>query len=381
MADLKGAIYKIEDISKIFGHRYVLNNVNFDIKIGEIFGILGTSGSGKTTLLNSLVGFLKVERGDIKFRDVNVLNQDDEKAFRSIYWHQKELKKTYGFAPQTPSFYPNLTIKENLCYFGSLYNLPKKLIESNLSYLLNLVGLTQSQYVVAKRLSGGMQRRLDIACSLIHDPKILLLDEPTADLDPLTSSKIWNLLKIINQRGTTIIIASHHIANLEQLCNRVLILKEGHIVALGKPEEIKMKNIPEENICFKSYPGKYEQIIKALKNKFLKEIKDYEIKNKTLIIHTTKPPLVIHELLKVTEELNEGIIELELIKPTLDKAFIMIQENSINKEIKIAKEQHKKKKLKKHRHHHKKHFKKKNKKDKKKDEVKKEENEAVKNNQ
>ena len=275
MVRRKGIIYKTEHFSKIFGDRYILNDINLKINQGEIFGIIGTSGSGKSTLLHSLVGFLKSDKGDIKFRNVNMLNTKDAESFRSIYKHQKELKRLYGFAAQTPSFYPNLSVLENLCYFGTLYNLSKEAIRSNIEYLLNLVGLTQSQHVLAKELSGGMQRRLDIACSLIHDPKILLLDEPTADLDPVLSSKIWNLLRIINQRGTTIILASHHIIELDRLCDRVAIIKDGMIRAIGKPEEIKSKKLPRESVHIRSSPGDYKRIISKLKRSCSKIIKDY----------------------------------------------------------------------------------------------------------
>jgi len=332
MVRRNSAIYKVEHFSKIFGDRYILNDINFTIKQGEIFGIIGTSGSGKSTLLNSLIGFIKADKGDIKFKNVNMLNTKDAESFRSIYKHQKELKKLYGFATQNPSFYPNLSVLENLYYFGTLYNLSKEAIKSNVNYLLDLVGLTQSQHVLAKELSGGMQRRLDIACSLIHDPKLLLLDEPTADLDPVLSNKIWNLLRIINQRGTTIILASHHIIELDRLCDKVAILKDGRIKAIGKPEEIKSKNLPKESIHIRSAPGDYKKIIRKLKKSCSKAIKNYEIKNKFLVIHSHKLGEIVPHAIRIINELEEKVISIESIKPKLDQAFILINEESIIKE-------------------------------------------------
>jgi len=337
MVRRKGIIYKTEHFSKIFGDRYILNDINLKINQGEIFGIIGTSGSGKSTLLHSLVGFLKSDKGDIKFRNVNMLNTKDAESFRSIYKHQKELKRLYGFAAQTPSFYPNLSVLENLCYFGTLYNLSKEAIRSNIEYLLNLVGLTQSQHVLAKELSGGMQRRLDIACSLIHDPKILLLDEPTADLDPVLSSKIWNLLRIINQRGTTIILASHHIIELDRLCDRVAIIKDGMIRAIGKPEEIKSKNLPRESVHIRSSPGDYKRIISKLKRSCSKIIKDYEIKNKFLVVHAHRTGEIAPQVLKIIDELEEKVISIESIKPKLDQAFILINEELLVEDKKTNK--------------------------------------------
>ncbi|MBU0470269.1 MAG: ABC transporter ATP-binding protein [Nanoarchaeota archaeon] len=345
-------IYKVENITKIFGNHYILKDVSFNVYKGEILGIIGSSGSGKSTLLNALVGFLKVERGSIKFQNTAILNKtSDDRSFRSIYKNQKELKRIYGFAAQAPSFYPNLTVMENLLYFGSLYDLPIELIKSNANYLLDLVGLSQSQHVLAKNLSGGMQRRLDISCSLIHDPKILILDEPTADLDLVLSNKIWNFLRIINQRGTTIILASHHLTDMENLCDRIAIIKDGNIVSIGKPEELKKKKNLEDVIHFKSTPGNYKKILSELDKDVAKEIKKYKFMDKTLVIHTNKPSLVIHNILKESDKLNEELIDVEFIKPSLDQAFIMISEGE-PQDAKSTKAVSKKKKKHKKKHHY-----------------------------
>ncbi|HIJ11320.1 TPA: ABC transporter ATP-binding protein, partial [Candidatus Woesearchaeota archaeon] len=306
----------------------------YEILAGEIFGIIGTSGSGKSTMLNSLVGFLKVDKGDILFRNSNLLNADDAASYRSIYKHQKELKRIYGFASQNPSFYPNLSVGENLKYFGALYNLPKESIASNITYLLNLVGLTQSQHVIAKKLSGGMARRLDIACALIHDPKILFLDEPTADLDPVMGNKIWNLLRIINQRGTTIILASHHIVEIEQLCDRVAIIKDGKIRALGDPEQIKSKNLPKEMIYMKSSPGMYKKIITRIKRACPGTITKAEMKNKRLEISANTEGCIVPALLSIAKDMNENVLNIESVKPKLDQAFIMISTESTRRTAK-----------------------------------------------
>lgn len=251
-------LYKVEGISKVFGNNYIFNNVSFTINQREVFGIIGGSGSGKTTLLNLLVGFLKPDKGEIKYRNDQLLDKNND-LFNSVSKKQKHLKKIYGFASQNPSFYPNLTVLENLLYFGSLYNLSKENAKSNANQLLELMSLTHAQNTISKKLSGGMQRRLDIACSMIHDPEILILDEPTADLDPLLMSRIWELLKIINKRGTTIIVASHELPYIEKLCTRVAIIKDGEIAAIGKPSELKSRlHCKSLNMVFKKISEKKE---------------------------------------------------------------------------------------------------------------------------
>ncbi len=347
-------LYKMDHVSKIFGNRYVLNDISLEIKIGEIFGVIGTSGSGKTTILNLLIGFIKPEKGTIYYRDPQLVDIENPESFLPLDEYLNELKKISGFAAQNPSFYPNLTVEENLKYFGSLYNMPKESIELNLNNLLHLTNLKQSQHVLAKNLSGGMQRRLDIACSLIHSPKILILDEPSADLDPFIADQIWNLIKIINQRGTTIILSSHHLVQLENICDRVAIIKENKIVALGKPGEIKSKTAVDEKICLQTIPGNYKHIIAYMKrseNKNrLKEVNNYEIKDNYLMIHTKKPRVVLPEILHIMDRLGEKVANIETIKPKLDQVFITITEDGTRryrKERSRKKNHHGKKKIKK----------------------------------
>ncbi|MFH1275847.1 MAG: ABC transporter ATP-binding protein [Candidatus Woesearchaeota archaeon] len=330
--------FKVENLSKVYGKRYIFNNINFNINEGEIFGIIGVSGSGKSTLLNILVGFVKPEKGKILYKSENLKkSKDGENSYKKVY-NNNEFKTLYGFAAQTPSFYSKLTVLENLRYFGTLYNIPNKIIEGNIKNLLDMVGLTQSQHTISKQLSGGMKRRLDIACALIHNPKILFLDEPTADLDPVLSNKIWNLLRIINQRGTTIILASHNLLELEQVCSRIAIIKEGKIAAIGSPEEIKKKQFSQEIIYLKSVPGKYKNIINKLRGKNQKEIKKIEIQGQSLLIHTTNHKKIISEIFNIFRELKEEVTDIEVIKPKLDNVFIEINENENIRKIEKKKE-------------------------------------------
>src|SRR3989344_2195819 len=342
MAGVQKVLYKVGGVSKVYGRNYILNDVSFSINQGELFGIIGSSGSGKTAFLNLLVGFVKPDRGDIKIRDIY---SDKVDVFHSVNKYQSQLKKIYGFASQSPSFYPNLTVIENLRYFGSLYNLSSKVIEANAQNLLTLVGLTQAQHTLGKKLSGGMKRRLDIVCSLIHDPQILILDEPTSDLDPVLSNKIWNLLRVINQAGTTVIIASHELSNLENVCHRIAIIKDGKIAAIGKPGEIKSANALNEEIHLKSAPGNYKDIISSIKQldiNLTRLIRNYVIKDQNLIISTRSPGEVTPQILKVIEGLGEHLTEIEFVKPSMDNLFEKISnETDVSRRKKSKRKQRK----------------------------------------
>lgn len=325
-------IFKINKVSKVFDRRIILDDIDLEINAGEIFGIIGASGSGKTTLLNIIIGFLKPETGDVLFRTEHLLEHKDSAVFKSVFKHPDDLKNIVGMASQVPSFYTALTVKENLDYFGALYDLPPDTLKSNTATLINLMDLQGSENRIGKKLSGGMQRRLDMACALIHDPKILILDEPTADLDPLLRNHIWRLVRKINKRGTTILLSSHHLSELESLCTRIAILKEGKLLAVGTPNEIKERFSKHEEIHLETFPGNYGQIADIKDKDVLREIAKIEDKGTKLVIYTSKPEIVLNEIIKKLDQNKETIVDLKVTKPTLDEIFIMITESEKDKQ-------------------------------------------------
>jgi len=338
------SVYRIKGVSKVFDKRVVLDNIDLEVEGGEILGLIGASGSGKTTLLNIMVGFLKPEAGEVTFRSEHLIDNDDTgKGFKSVFNDNDALKKVLGMAAQVPSFYTTLTVKENLQYFGALYDLPPEVLKSNITTLINLMDLQGAEHKLAKNLSGGMQRRLDMACAMIHDPKLLILDEPTADLDPLLRNHIWRLVRKINKRGTTIILASHHLSELELLCSRIAILKEGKLLAVGTPNEIKQRFSQNEEIHLETFPGNYEEISKIKNTEASKHIAKIEDKGTKLVIYTSKPEMVLNALMRRLEELKETIIDLKVTRPSLDEIFINISGTDQYKaEEKEETEEHKK---------------------------------------
>ncbi len=312
-------IFKIQNVSKSFGNHKILKNISFEIKSGEILGIIGASGAGKTTFLNTLIGFLKPEEGDILFRFNHILSFKKAFSYKSVFKHQQEVKKIYGFTSQVPSFYEELTPVENLEYFGELHNLNKSIIKSNSRTLLRLMELENASKIKSKFLSGGMERRLDIACSLMHDPKILILDEPTADLDPLLRNHIWNIIKKINQKGTSVILSSHHLSELETLCDRVLIIKDGQIIAQGKPSELKKKFVNKEEIIIQSKPGNYSKIINEL---IKKKFKENFVKKDSLHIFCSKPEVDLFKIINILKKKKEKLTSIRIAGASLDDVFI-----------------------------------------------------------
>ena len=226
-------LIQLKEVTKEFNNKIILDNVSFSIKEGDVVGIIGQSGSGKTTILNSLIGFYEPDEGEITYQlDIN-------KKRKPLHKNLKEVKRKFGFAAQVSSFYPKLTIKENLYHFGKLYGVKTKILKKNIRNLLEFTELQEYGNQLSEHLSVGMQKRLDLSCSLIHNPKLLLLDEPTANLDPLLQKEILHLIDHANRQGITIIIASHHLNDIEKICNQIVLLKKGKIVAQGTVNEVK----------------------------------------------------------------------------------------------------------------------------------------------
>lgn len=318
-------IFKVEGISKQFGTHTVLDNVSLEIEPGEIIGLIGSSGAGKTTFLNMLIGFIRPDKGDVKFRQDHLLSYRGSCVYHSVYSRQHMVKKVYGFASQVPSFYEELTVIENLKYFGMLHNLNNDAISVNSNTLLHLMDLTYAKDVLAKNLSGGMERRLDIACALMHDPEVLVLDEPTADLDPLLRSNIWQIIKKINQKGTTIILSSHHLTELENLCSKVAIIKDSKLLAFDKPENLKKKFVMDQEISIQTHPGKYALIAKSLDKKHISRI---QATNQTLHIFTHNPEGVLAGILSTLNHHKEKLTYIKVASASLDDVFVSIWKDS-----------------------------------------------------
>lgn len=219
---------KVKNLTKKYKDFQALKGISFEIKENEVFGILGPNGAGKSTLIKILTCFQRPTSGTVEINSINLK-------------HEKKIKKLIGWVPQTDTFYNNLTVQENLNYFGMLYNLRGKEIKKQSAELLNMLGLENKKNSLAKDLSGGMKRRLCIAIALMHSPKVLYLDEPTAGVDPLSRRALWDVIKKIKQKGMTILFCTHYLDEADLLCDRIAILKDGQILTIATPKELKSK--------------------------------------------------------------------------------------------------------------------------------------------
>ena len=223
----------LQQVSKRYpnANEDALQNINLYIKKGECFGLIGANGSGKTTLISIVAGLFSPNHGEIFIENIKQTNNNTT------------TKRLIGFVPQAIALYPKLTLQENLILFAKLYNLPKTKIIDNIEYCLQLTGLKSVANKRIDTFSGGMQRRANLAIGIIHKPTILLLDEPTANVDVYARAEIISSLKRMTQQGTTILYTSHYLEEIETLCTRIGILQRGNITHLSTVKELLAKNL------------------------------------------------------------------------------------------------------------------------------------------
>ena len=227
----------IDEISKSYGNTRALNRISFNIKEGEIFGLLGPNGAGKTTTINILSTLLQPDSGEVLMNGLN------------LKLDRNTCKLQIGVVPQEISLYETLSAQENLRFWGGLYQIPSKELETRIKSILELVGLYDRRNDAVKTYSGGMKRRINIASALLHNPKILLMDEPTVGIDPQSRNRIFEIIQELNQKGMTIIYTTHYMEEAERLCNTIAIIDNGSVIAKGSLEELK--RISETNDILK----------------------------------------------------------------------------------------------------------------------------------
>ncbi len=215
----------LRSLSVRFNDVRAVDNVSFSVRKGEITGLVGPNGSGKSTILRILTGLVKPDSGSIIIDDHTIDTKDNE------------FKRIIGYSPQDNSFFKKLTVRENLEYFASLYNIGENL-DKLTGNLTRALGINDKIEELAENLSGGMKRRLNIACSLMHRPEILLLDEPSIELDPVSRNSLWELIRSINDNGTTIIVSTNIMEEAQALCDKLVFLSEGKVYMQGNTNEV-----------------------------------------------------------------------------------------------------------------------------------------------
>lgn len=237
---------QVENLTKRYGKFLALDNLNLHIEKGEVFGFVGPNGAGKTTTMRIVCGLLKATSGNVHVGGIDALKRPDD------------IKRAVGYVPDFFGVYDNLKVMEYMEFYGSMYGMQKETVDEIAEGLLELVNLTDKKDFFVDTLSRGMKQRLCVARALIHDPDLLVLDEPNSGLDPRARFEMKEVLKNLGAMGKTIIISSHILPELSELCTSIGIMERGRLIASGRVDEIMQKSRGMQPITMRAFVPDYE---------------------------------------------------------------------------------------------------------------------------
>lgn len=240
---------EVKNITKSYNDNQAVRGISFSIKDGECYGLLGPNGAGKSTTINMLSMLFPPDSGEITIGGINISKNNTK------------IKHMLGIVPQEIALYEKFTAWENILFWGSIYGISGKALEDKAEELLKWVGLFDRRKDVVKDYSGGMKRRINIACALLHSPKVLLLDEPTVGVDPQSRNLIFELIEHLNNQGMTIIYTTHYMEEAERLCDRIGIIDKGLIIAQGTLDELKAQSEVKDMILVDCAQAPDEKIL------------------------------------------------------------------------------------------------------------------------
>lgn len=299
----------LTDVVKRYDQKLTVDHVNFSIQEGEIFGLLGPNGAGKSTTISMICGLLKVDGGDIVIDGLSVKDKP------------LEVKKKIGLVPQDLALYENMTAAENVSFFGKLYGLRGKLLKERIEEALAFTGLSDRAKEKPSTFSGGMKRRLNIACAIMHHPKLIIMDEPTVGIDPQSRNHILESVKALNKLGSAVIYTSHYMEEVAAICDRVAIMDKGHIIACGTEHELRERVSHEERIVVKA-----AKITPALIDelKHHPRISRVELNEDTVELYLPSSQSELQDILFIFAK-HEGVIaSLKIEEPDLETLFLSL---------------------------------------------------------
>ena len=302
-------IVKIENLVKRYKELVALDHFNLEIKEGEIFGLLGPNGSGKTTTINCLLSLLTYDKGHIEIFG------------KGMKPDSYELKKQIGVVMQNVAVLEELTVYENIDYFCGLYITDKKIRAKYVDEAIDFVGLNDFRKFYPKKLSGGLLRRLNIACGIAHKPKLIILDEPTVAVDPQSRNNILEGIVKLNKDGATVIYTSHYMEEVEQICTRIAIMDHGRNIALGTKDELKQMIKKSETIHIE-VPELSEKDIEDIKNLPNAYQVNYDGNNLEILFSSGIQNIIV--VLDYFKEHNLSFGQVYSELPTLNDVFLEI---------------------------------------------------------
>jgi ABC-2 type transport system ATP-binding protein len=300
---------EIQDVVKKYGSKVSVDHLNLNLHEGEVFGLLGPNGAGKSTTIKMLSGLLKIDQGDMKLDGISVKS------------HPLEVKRRIGLVPQDLAIYESLSARENINFFAKLYGLRGSLLKERVDEALDFVALTDRQRDKPSSFSGGMKRRLNIACAIMHHPKLIIMDEPTVGIDPQSRNHILESVRKLNKMGSTIIYTSHYMEEVAAISTRVGIIDHGHLIACGTQEELRGKVAQEEKILIQ-VDKLVDAAIQELKSH--PRINQVVTQNQTIEITLSSSQAYLQDILFILSKHDIKIQTLSQVEPDLETLFLSL---------------------------------------------------------
>ncbi len=328
---------KVENVTKKYGNYVAVDNMNFEIKEGEIVGFLGPNGAGKTTTMSMITGFIEPTSGKIEINGYNV----SKKA--------KKAKREIGYMPETTPLYSELTPKEFVRYMAELKGVSRKVKKEEVQRVIKAVNIEDVQNKLIRNLSRGYKQRVSLAGALVGNPKVLILDEPTVGLDPKQVTQIRNLIKSLG-KDHTVILSSHILSEVSQICEKVIIINKGKLVAIDTPENLEDKTAQENMliVTVEDQENKINDVVKEIPEiKDIKLIKELPDGTKRYSISSVENKDIRKDIFSNFAKNEITIFELKKAEATLEDAFIglidsqKIEKEKTKKEIKQEKQEEK----------------------------------------
>ncbi len=299
-------IVVVEELVKRYGDKEALKGVSFRVEKGIVYSLLGPNGAGKTTLLNIIAGILNPTSGRVlvKGRDPR----------------DPETRLHIGFCPQEHGLTELLTGYDNMMFFARLYGYSEREARKRVKELLELVGLLEYANKLVAKYSGGMKKRLSLAITLLHNPDLLILDEPTTGMDPGVRRSVWDIILQLRKEGKTILLATHYMEEADYLSDKVAIMNDGSIIAEGSPEELKQKYGPKTVVELELY--------RTPTGKVIEELRRYSdtiyVEDSLVRVHTADPDTLVPKIVNTLYSIGFPLKALRITKPTLEDVFLKL---------------------------------------------------------
>lgn len=302
-------ILEIKNLKKTFRDLTAVDDLSLSISKGDIHGVLGPNGAGKSTTMNCLLGLVTPDSGEVYFGG-------DKKL--------KSWKKNIGYVPQELAIYDEMTAEENVKFFCSLYGFSKAKLREKVAEALEFTGLTEVKDKKAGTFSGGMKRRLNIACGIAHNPQLIIMDEPTVGIDPQSRNLILENVKKLNEKGATVIYTTHYMPEVEEICNKITVIDHGKTIAAGTKQEIieKLGKKIKVTVTYKDGTDRLDAIADTLRK--TEGVSSVKAADSTLIIKHHENVTVMEDIISASVENGAAIVNIVSEEPSLEEVFLTL---------------------------------------------------------